>query len=92
AKIVSKWRVRNRISTLEWPAVSPDLSPTENVWDLLDRKVRRRYPRPRNADELWAALKEEWGNITWKVCQKLTDSMKSRVEACIKARGGATHY
>ena len=31
----------NNVDVFEWPSKSPDLSPTEQVWDLLDRRVRQ---------------------------------------------------
>jgi transposase len=45
------------VSVLPWPAKSPDLNPIENVWDLLDRRVRAWAIPPRN---VW----EERGNIS----------------------------
>ncbi|CDQ58389.1 unnamed protein product [Oncorhynchus mykiss] len=56
-------QVRN-VSVLPWPVKSTDLNPIENVWKLLDRRVRARAIRPRNVQELAGALVEEWGNIS----------------------------
>jgi len=49
---------------LDWPAMSPDQSPIEHVWDVLGRRVRRRRYQPTNFQELAQALTEEWDNIS----------------------------
>ena len=36
----SVWKERNSISAFFWPAQSPDLNPTENIWLLLKNKVK----------------------------------------------------
>ena len=51
AKLVTNWKRQNNITTLEWPAQSPDLNPIENLW----HKVAGRYQRdirPPNASWL----------------------------------------
>lgn len=80
------------IRTMDWPARSPDLNPIEHLWDQLKRKVRARNPAPATRSDLQAALSEEWDAIQQNVVKKLIRSMKNRLEAAIKARGGNTKY
>ena len=40
ARVVSDYLQRQNIRTLPWPAMSPDLSPIEHVWDILGKHVR----------------------------------------------------
>ena len=32
------------VEEIQWPAQSPDLKPTENFWDGLERRVRPSHP------------------------------------------------
>src|SRR6266542_2485908 len=41
AKIAKKWKEDNNITSIPWPAQSSDLNLIENLWDELDRKVRK---------------------------------------------------
>ena len=63
ARVVTNYLQRRNIRTLPWPAMSPDLSPIEHVWDILGKRVRIRIPQPRTLGKLGAALQEEWGRI-----------------------------
>jgi transposase len=54
------------------PAPSPDLNPTEHLWDELERQLRSRPQRPTSLTALATALQEEWAAIPletfcWKV-------------------------
>ncbi len=64
AHITKSWLRRKRVRVLDWPACSPDLSPIENVWRILKRKMRQR--RPRTLAHLKTCLQEEWDKITPK--------------------------
>lgn len=80
------------IATMDWPALSPDLNPIEHMWDELKRRVRSRNPAPSSVDELKSALIEEWEGIPQESIRKLIRSMKNRLRAVIRARGGNTKY
>ncbi|GBN06131.1 hypothetical protein AVEN_222593-1 [Araneus ventricosus] len=60
AAIVDDFLESEGIARMEWPAYSPDLNRIENLWDALDRAVRRRFPPPATLRDLETALQEEW--------------------------------
>ena len=45
-------------TSIEWPALSPDLNPIENLWDQRSCRVEARNAVPQN--DLRAVLLEEW--------------------------------
>ena len=77
---------RHNVDKLPWPALSPDLSPIEHLWDQLDRRVRRRRQQPHTLNELRAALTEEWQRIPQMTINR------RRCVAVINSRGGFTRY
>lgn len=92
AKIVKQWMENNSIINIPWPAQSPDLNPIEHLWDVLERKVRKHNPHPKNLTELMAVLEEEWYKIEPEILQNLVESMPRRVQAVIDSHGYPTKY
>jgi len=74
----------------DWPAQSPDMSPIENLWAIVTRRLEGRNVR--TADGLWRALKEEWENIPIEICRNLGNSFSTRMEFVIDAEGGNIKY
>ena len=94
AKIVKKY-LKNRandhtLEVLDWPSQSPDLSPIENLWQILDTATKNR--KPSSEEQLFEVLKAAWAKIDSVVLKKLVRSMKQRCEAVIANNGFPTKY
>jgi len=76
---------------MTWPAQSPDLNPIEHLWSVLKRRLAD-LPHPKNLDELWELLEQEWYKIPPRTIADLVASMPRRVKAVRKAKGGYTRY
>jgi transposase len=48
---------------LPWPAVAPDLSPIEHVWDEMERRLRHLPNQPVTLAEMGPGLIRIWNNI-----------------------------
>ena len=91
ARICRQFLNRSNVNVLHWPAVSPDMNPTEHIWDYLGRKFRSRG-NVHNLRDLENALIEEWNNISNVVFRRCVRSMRGSLAACINSRGGHTRY
>ena len=85
---------------IEWPSISPDMNPIENLWARLKLELHIRYPDTRHLSgapdavraELSKRLAEVWWTIGEEVLNSLVESMPARVEALIAAKGWYTDY
>ena len=75
ARICTQFLEAENVPVLPWPVYSPDMLPTEHVWDALDRLVRQRVPVPANIQLLRTAIEEEWDNIPQATINSLINSM-----------------
>lgn len=81
----------NNVTTLNHPAMSPDLNPIEHVWDMLGRRLRRDYPQLHNLQQLTQALLRCWQGISQRDIRRCIN-MQDRLRAVIRNRGGNTRY
>ncbi|KAI4889776.1 hypothetical protein NFI96_008873 [Prochilodus magdalenae] len=68
-----------KLRVLDWPSMSPDLNPTEHLWDILKWKVEQH--KVSNIHRLCDVVKEEWKGIPVATCEALENSMPKRVKA-----------
>ncbi len=90
AAITTAWLRSRRVQVLNWPACSPDLSPIENIWPIIKRKIHQRWPR--TLQQLETYIRQEWDQIPTPNLQKLITSMPKRLQTVLKRRGDATPW
>lgn len=91
ARVSIQYLANNNIPLLHWPALSPDLSPIEHLWDYIGQRLAVR-PQINNLGELDNALQQEWNAVPQDFIQRLIRSMRRRCTACVAANGGHTRY
>lgn len=84
------WFRLNNVPLLRTPARSPDISPIENLWQIVKRKLAGRHFQ--NQNQLWEAILESWNSIPLDTIINLINSLPRRIEAVIRSRGGPTKY
>ena len=86
------WFGSKRMITLQWPPQSPDLSPIENVWQIMKRQINMRPVAPRNIQELQEVLMEEWSKIPPEKLRNLLSSLPRRLKDVKMLKGFPTKY
>lgn len=90
AKATKTWLSNQSINTMEWPSSSPDMNPIESLWGIMKRRLRANPQR--TIPELRQKIQEIWDSIGSSECERLLDSMPTRISALIAAKGDVTKY
>ena len=85
AKATPEWLQNKNVKVLEWPSLSPDLNPIDNLWK--DTKIAPHRLSPSNLTELEQICKEEWEKFSKSRCAKLMQTYPRRLKAVIMAKG-----
>ena len=85
AWLASQGFVDDRI--MDWPPVSPDLNPIENVWAILKKDIYREGEQYDSCDDLWKAICDAARRIGKDVIKALTNSVDTRLCQVIETKG-----
>lgn len=86
ARGTKAWFERNNVTVLQWPPNSPDLSPVENVWQILKDEVEK--VSPSSVVELRHEIEQSVRKVTQPLQVKLMESMRKRFQVCLEQKGG----
>jgi transposase len=92
SRAVTAYPQSEAVTSVPWPAMSPNLNPIEHIWDMLGRRIQAWEPPVQNIRQLEAALHREWQQLSQHDIRRLTGGMRRRVEAVIQAHGRYTRY
>lgn len=81
-----EYLAKKEVETLpDWPPRSPDLSPIENMWAIIQRRVDSHGPT--TYKHLKQFILEEWEKIPMEVVNNLCGSFEGRLRRCLASKG-----
>ncbi|KAF0683486.1 Aste57867_24467 [Aphanomyces stellatus] len=92
ATTTKEFFVEQNVNVLDWPALSPDLNPIENVWGYLVQRVYGGGEQYNSKEELKRSILLHWNALDPSYLQKLVFSMKTRCLRVVAAGGMTTKY
>jgi len=91
-KTIKQYFDDQNIPVLQWPAQSPDLNITENVWSFLSDLVYANGKQYQSKNELEAAVIQSWNLVNLLTIQRLYISIPKRLVECLCKKGAETIY
>ena len=94
AHTVDNYKDQNEVTSMEWPAQSPDLNVMENIWLYMQRELQQ--------SDLWWISLPKMTLVAWNpefvaehrigLHKKLYQSIPDRLDNVIKMNGHLTEY
>jgi transposase len=92
SRYTMNWLQAQGIDVMDWPALSPDLNPIENLWGIMTQQVYEGGKQYNTKDELKKAVLAAWAAIPPKTLTDLTLSMRKRCIRVLVRRGAYIAY
>ena len=92
SRATKDWFVAAKIPVLDWPAISPDMNPIENIWGIMAREVYADGKHYENIRELENAVKCSWNNVSDNIIKNLLASMPKRMAQVYKNNRNVCDY
>ena len=80
-RIVTAFLEQNGVQHMNWPAISPDMSPIEHLRDMLDRQLRPQIVKNSTLNDVRRHLQAAWHNVPQQQIDRLIRSMSRGVLA-----------
>lgn len=71
-----------------WPTKGDDINPMENLWAIVDEKLEQKKFATKKS--MQNSLREIWRQVDEGLLNRLIESVPSRLQRIIKAKGGST--
>ncbi len=95
AQIISDWFLEhdNEFTLLKWPPQSPDLSPIEHLWDVVEREIHVMDVQPTNLQQLRDAIMSICSKMSDECFQHLVESVPElELRQFWRQKGDTTRY
>ena len=80
------------VTSMEWPAKSPDLNAIENIWLYMKRELQKSAVDITTKNDLLREIQSMWRNIELDYIRNLYQSIPNRLNNVIEMKGHLTKY
>ena len=87
SRVTKEYLEKEKIPVMDWPPVSPDLSPIENIWGIMSMKVYENGKQYKNVDDLWDAIVQAFHSISAEIYENLYNSLPKRMIQVLEGKG-----
>ena len=86
------YKDQNEVTSMEWPAQSPDLNIIENIWLYMKRELQKSAVDITTKNDLLREIQSVWRKIELDYIRNLYQSIPDRLNNVIEMKGHLTKY
>jgi len=87
-----QWKSENGLSSVTWPAQSPDINIIENVWKVIKLHVQKDLSAIQSRQDLIKSVLSAWSKVHQTYIRQLYASIPWRIRSVIAQKGFITKY